>query len=164
MDLRECPDWLATCGEDIRESWAGIVSARARLIERTASGFEYQHVSQRQFNRMLLDDKQTPLEEVLRSSTAVEAMVMYQNSSVHRILASLTIADQIAVARFLDVLCERLMKGDLHISWICMRCVIEHSAHLGRIIKQLEALEFADSFNAANKQHGEVYSILAKGT
>lgn len=178
MATRHWPEWLTNGDAKIVERLQVIGDICERILAESAEEYTYTHLLQRAVNeftdrmikhKVFVKDSDGRYTHVLNNPenrtrmSAADNLLGFNNTSAsYRMLCTLLASEKIAVAKFARGFRDGLGAGDLLIPMVCARCIVEHSALLHKLLKDVEQVQVPENFEEAGRILPTVYGIVGQ--
>jgi hypothetical protein len=153
----------------------GFETVRDRLLAAASCEYRYAYPFQRPINAAIdriakdgllvkgSDGQYRPRQDFaghITAPTALIAGMICNNGGTYQILGTLLVADRIAVAKFARTIRGGILADDLLIPFMCIRAILEHTAHLHKLLKDMRPVQQPSTFDEANAELARLLGLV----
>jgi hypothetical protein len=177
MNTIECPEWLTRAGKKTVNEFQAIVECHNSLSNAIAGGRVLRKLPRKDVEALLQEAqasggiKQTGKDWRVLNKEAMRRLWSDRRKATLWIVSRATplwffeeflLTDAIAVVKLLDSFLAGLRGGDLLIPFICLRCVVEHTAQMHRLISWLQQQSVPSDWVAAHSLSGRIRDEISQ--
>jgi len=166
------PEWLMTAAPEMTSSLSIIADICETIRQLVKEGHISEQVMQSQFNavsdQMIKNKVISPdgkiLDKNITLSKEFTALVIYNNMGAFQILKLFVYSKEMTLVHLIDATISAICAGNLLVSFICLRSVLENISIFDFAIDELRPYSIPESTAAANERLGEIRGKLINVT